>query len=158
MFVKICKSNDGHILGNALRKIGNVVFVIVFPVICNVFGVGTTVCLEYCQYNHFHQTTVKCHGQKRDQQKRANDPDNRHMVKFDGFNEQQAAFRVKVQELAKLRRENMALIYGEYIPVKTTDDTLHFKRIYMGQVVDVVLSLSSESSISIDGNKVWSIQ
>ena len=88
----------------------------------------------------------------------ANDPDNRHMVKFDGFNEQQAAFRVKVQELAKLRRENMALIYGEYIPVKTTDDTLHFKRIYMGQVVDVVLSLSSESSISIDGNKVWSIQ
>ena len=88
----------------------------------------------------------------------ANDPDNRHMAKFDGFNEQQAAFRVKVQELAKLRRENMALIYGEYIPVKTTDDTLHFKRIYMGQVVDVAISLTSESSISIDGNKVWSIQ
>ena len=88
----------------------------------------------------------------------ANDPDNRHMAKFDGFNERQAAFRVKVQELAKLRRENMALIYGEYIPVKTTDDTLHFKRIYMGQVVDVVISLTSESSISIDGNKVWSIQ
>lgn len=88
----------------------------------------------------------------------ANDPDNRHMAKFDGFNERQAAFRVKVQELAKLRRENMALIYGEYIPVKTTDDTLHFKRIYMGQVVDVFISLTSESSISIDGNKVWSIQ
>jgi glycosidase len=88
----------------------------------------------------------------------ANDPDNRHMAKFDGFNEQQAAFRVKVQELAKLRRENMALIYGEYLPIKTTDDTLHFKRIYMGQVVDVVISLTSESSISIDGNKVWSIQ
>jgi glycosidase len=87
----------------------------------------------------------------------ANDPDNRHMAKFDGFNEQQAAFRVKVQELAKLRRENMALIYGEYLPIKTTDDTLHFKRIYMGQVVDVVISLTSESSISIDGNKVWSI-
>jgi glycosidase len=87
----------------------------------------------------------------------ANDPDNRHMMKFAGLNDQQANFRAQVQELAKLRRENMALIYGEYIPVTVNDNTLRFQRIYMGEVVDVVISLTGESSITINGNKVWTI-
>ena len=87
----------------------------------------------------------------------ANDPDNRHMMKFAGLNDQQADFRAKVQELAKLRRENMALIYGEYIPVTVNDTTLHFQRVYMGEVVDVVISLTGESSITINGKKVWTI-
>jgi maltooligosyltrehalose synthase len=87
----------------------------------------------------------------------ANDPDNRHMLKFEGWNEQQAAFRAKVQELAKLRSENMALLYGEYLPLENTDNTLHFQRAYMGQVVDVVITLDGESSISINGEKVWTI-
>ena len=85
----------------------------------------------------------------------ANDPDNRHMLKFDGLNKEQSAFRAKVQELAKIRRQHMALLYGEYIPVKCTDDTLQFQRVYMGQVVDVVISLTGESSISINGKKVF---
>ena len=87
----------------------------------------------------------------------ANDPDNRHMMKFAGLNKEQTAFRKKVQELAQLRRNNMALLYGEYIPVKVTDDTLHFQRTYMGNIVDVVISLNSESSITINGAKVWSL-
>lgn len=87
----------------------------------------------------------------------ANDPDNRHMIKFVGLNDQQSDFRLKMQKLAKLRRETMALIYGEYIPVTITDEMMHFQRVYMGQVVDVVISLNGESSISLDGEKVWSI-
>ena len=87
----------------------------------------------------------------------ANDPDNRHMMKFTGLSNPQADFRAKVQELAKLRRENMALIYGEYIPVTVNDNTLRFQRIYMGEVVDVVISLIGESSITINGKKVWTI-
>jgi maltooligosyltrehalose synthase len=87
----------------------------------------------------------------------ANDPDNRHMMKFEGLNAEQAAFRAKVQELAKLRRENMALMYGEYIPKKVDDNTLQFQRVYMGDVIDVTISLNEESSISINGKKVWSI-
>lgn len=86
-----------------------------------------------------------------------NDPDNRHMLKFSGLNNEQAAFRTKVQELVQLRRDNMALLYGEYIPVKSTDDMLQFKRVYMGQVVDVIITLNGESSISINGQKVWTI-
>ena len=85
----------------------------------------------------------------------ANDPDNRHMMKFDGLNAEQTAFRAKVQELAQLRRNNMALLYGEYIPVKATDTLLHFQRTYMGNVVDVVIDLNGESSITVNGDKVW---
>ena len=87
----------------------------------------------------------------------ANDPDNRHMMKFDGLNKEQAAFRAQVQELAQLRRNNMALLYGEYIPVEVTDTLLHFQRVYMGDVVDVVIDLNGESSITVNGDKVWSI-
>ena len=87
----------------------------------------------------------------------ANDPDNRHMMKFDGLNKEQQDFRTKVLKLAQLRRNNMALMYGEYIPVKVTDDMLHFQRIYMGDVVDVVINLKGESSITINGDKVWSL-
>jgi glycosidase len=85
----------------------------------------------------------------------ANDPDNRHMMKFDGLDKSQSAFRVKVQELAKIRRQNIALLYGEYIPVNCSDDTLHFQRVYMGQVVDVIIHLNGESSISINGKKMF---
>ena len=87
----------------------------------------------------------------------ANDPDNRHMMKFDGLNAEQTAFRAQVQQLAQLRRNNMALLYGEYIPVEVTDTKLHFQRAYMGDVVDVVIDLNDESSITINGDKVWSI-
>ena len=87
----------------------------------------------------------------------ANDPDNRHMLKFDGLNAEQTAFRAQVQQLAQLRRNNMALLYGEYIPVKVTDTKLHFQRAYMGDVVDVVIDLNGESSITINGDKVWNI-
>jgi glycosidase len=85
----------------------------------------------------------------------ANDPDNRHMMKFDGLNNEQQDFLTKVKQLAKLRRNNMALIYGEYIPVEVNDTTLHFQRIYMGETVDVVISLNQESSISLNGEKVF---
>ena len=87
----------------------------------------------------------------------ANDPDNRHMMKFNGLSNEQAAFRAKVQELAQLRRNNMALLYGEYIPVEVTDNTLHFQRVYMGDVVDVVITLNGESSIAINGEKLWTL-
>lgn len=87
----------------------------------------------------------------------ANDPDNRHMMKFSGLNKEQQDFRLKVQQLAQLRRNNMALIYGEYIPVKATNDTLRFKRMYMGDVVDVIISLNGESSITINGEKVFAL-
>ena len=79
------------------------------------------------------------------------------MMKFDGLNPEQTTFRAQVQQLAQLRRNNMALLYGEYIPVKSTDTQLHFQRAYMGDIVDVRIDLNGESSITINGDKVWTL-
>lgn len=87
----------------------------------------------------------------------ANDPDNRGMMRFSGLSEDQQTFRAGVQQLAALRRGTMALLYGDYIPVSADENTLAFKRIYMGQVVEVVISMTEETSITIDGEKVFSI-
>ena len=73
-----------------------------------------------------------------------NDPDNRHMMRFEGLNEDQQAFREKVKEYIHLRRTNMALQYGEYIPVVVEKDRLVFKRVYMGQGVQVTITRDAE--------------
>ena len=80
-----------------------------------------------------------------------------NMMKFDNLNPEQTTFRAQVQQLAQLRRNNMALLYGEYIPVKSTDTLLHFQRAYMGDIVDVRIDLNGESSITVNGDKVWTL-
>ena len=70
-----------------------------------------------------------------------NDPDNRHMMKFNGLSERQQQFRDEVQKLVQMRRNSLPLIYGEYIPVTVTDKLLVFDRTYMGQTVRVTIDL-----------------
>ena len=71
----------------------------------------------------------------------ANDPDNRHMMKFNGLTDRQQQFRDEVQKLVQMRRNSLPLIYGEYIPVTVTDKLLVFDRTYMGQTVRVTIDL-----------------
>ena len=73
----------------------------------------------------------------------ANDPDNRHMMKFDGLTDRQQQFREEVQGLIHMRRNSMPLIYGEYVPVLVTDQMLVFDRIYMGESVRVTIDLKN---------------
>ena len=73
----------------------------------------------------------------------ANDPDNRHMMKFDGLSERQQQFRNEMQALVQMRRNSLPLIYGEYIPVEVTDNKLVFDRTYMGQTVRVTIDLAN---------------
>jgi len=68
-----------------------------------------------------------------------NDPDNRHLMKFDGLNEEQQAFRNQVRELIAMRRNSMPLLYGEYVPVHVSPDTLIFERRYMNEAVRVTI-------------------
>ena len=70
-----------------------------------------------------------------------NDPDNRHMMKFNGLTDRQQQFRDEVQKLVQMRRNSLPLIYGEYIPVTVTDKLLVFDRTYMGQTVRVTIDL-----------------
>lgn len=74
-----------------------------------------------------------------------NDPDNRHMMRFGGLTEREQAFRQEVQDLIRLRRSSMPLLYGDYIPVETTDSRLVFDRIYLGDRVRVTIDLPSLS-------------
>ena len=72
-----------------------------------------------------------------------NDPDNRHMLKFNGLSERQQQFRNEVQQLVQLRRNSLPLIYGEYIPVTVTDTLWVFDRTYMGETVRVSIDLAN---------------
>ena len=73
----------------------------------------------------------------------ANDPDNRHMMKFNGLTERQQQFRNEVQQLVQMRRNSLPLIYGEYIPVEVTDNKWVFDRTYMGETVRVTIDLAN---------------
>ena len=73
----------------------------------------------------------------------ANDPDNRHMMKFNGLSDRQQQFRNEVQKLVQMRRNSLPLIYGEYIPVTVTDNLLIFDRTYMGETVRVTIDLAN---------------
>ena len=71
------------------------------------------------------------------------------MMRFDSLSAEQEAFRRKVRECIALRRHNMALIYGDYIPVVASQDTLIYQRVYMDNVVQVTITRDSEPVIEI---------
>ena len=68
-----------------------------------------------------------------------NDPDNRHMMRFDGLNEEEAKMRAKVAELIHMRRQSMPLLYGDFIPMESNEDVISYKRVYLGQSVTVTI-------------------
>ncbi len=69
-----------------------------------------------------------------------NDPDNRHMMRFDNINEQEKAMRDKVAELIHYRRHSMPLLYGDMIPLIDRPDEIIYQRVYLGQKVTVIIN------------------
>ena len=69
-----------------------------------------------------------------------NDPDNRHMMRFDNLNEQEQAMRAKVAELTAMRRHSMPLLYGDMIVMENTPDEISYKRVYLGKAVVVTIN------------------
>lgn len=63
-----------------------------------------------------------------------NDPDNRRMMNFAGYNDRETAVKNKVRQLAQLRKDNMALIYGDMMPLYADDNVMVYARNYMGNV------------------------
>ena len=72
-----------------------------------------------------------------------NDPDNRHMMRFDGLDTYEASMRAEVERLIHSRRNSMAMMYGEYIPVYSDDDVLCFERRYLDDNLRVVINKAS---------------
>ena len=74
----------------------------------------------------------------------ANDPDNRRMMEFDGYNDDEQALRQTVKELIALRRSSMPLMYGDMVTLVADKDLWVFARMYMGQYVIAAFNNSPE--------------
>ena len=75
----------------------------------------------------------------------ANDPDNRYMMEFDGYNEYQQKELAATKAMFKYRRASMPLMYGDYRTLYVDDDVFVFLRHYMGEWVVVALNIRPES-------------
>ena len=75
----------------------------------------------------------------------ANDPDNRYMMEFEGYNEFQQKELAATKAMFKYRRASMPLMYGDYRTLYVNDDVFVFLRHYMGQWVVVALNIRPEA-------------
>ena len=75
----------------------------------------------------------------------ANDPDNRDMMEFEGYNDYQQKELAATKALFKYRRESMPLMYGDYRTLYADDDVYVFLRHYMGQWAVVALNIRAEA-------------
>ncbi len=79
-----------------------------------------------------------------------NDPDNRRMMRFDSLQNEADQLRKNVGKLAKARRSNMALMYGNMRFLDTPDQVLGFCRKYFdNEVIVLVNSSNKEQSIEV---------
>jgi glycosidase len=79
-----------------------------------------------------------------------NDPDNRRMMVFEKLNQDQMELKTTVQKLARLRQENIALIYGDIIPIKADQNVMAFLRKYKEKMVLVVFAKGNLNVENID--------
>jgi len=80
-----------------------------------------------------------------------NDPDNRRMMKFDNWNDDQKKLHNITSKLVKLRRQNMALTYGEILMLKNDDEAMVYVRTYFGKNVIVILDKK------VDASENWTV-
>ena len=73
-----------------------------------------------------------------------NDPDNRRMMRFDGYNEMEQAQYELTRELVKIRRSSMPLNYGDQMTLALDEKVWAYVRIYMGEWVVVVLNTGGD--------------
>lgn len=70
----------------------------------------------------------------------ANDPDNRRMMHFNDWSEQEKALHADVAELTSFRNSHLAMTYGDLVLLGESDDALVYARNYFGQTAIVVFS------------------
>jgi glycosidase len=84
----------------------------------------------------------------------ANDPDNRRQMQFEGLDENERILKAQVKEMAALRENNLALIYGTTDAEVKDNGLLVIKRKYFENEVWVAFNNSSEPLLfdeSIEG-------
>ena len=76
----------------------------------------------------------------------ANDPDNRDMMTFEGYNDYQLKEYAQTQALLKYRRSSMPLMYGDIHTLYVDDAAWVFLRHYMGEWVVVAMNVRGEAT------------
>ncbi len=74
-----------------------------------------------------------------------NDPDNRRMMIFENLTEDQKEMRSTVAQLAQLRKEHMALNYGDLRVLDVDEFTMTFERRYFDDRVIVIINNVSKA-------------
>ena len=72
----------------------------------------------------------------------AGDPDNRHMMQFGNWNALETRTKRYADELTKLRKSHIELMYGDYVPLYVSDDIWVFARHYLGKTAIVAFNKS----------------
>ena len=75
----------------------------------------------------------------------ANDPDNRRMMRFDGYTSLEQQHLDKMKAMAELRRNSLPLIYGDYLPLYADQDVYAFARVYLGEWVICAFSNAEQA-------------
>ncbi len=75
-----------------------------------------------------------------------NDPDNRRMMRFEGYNEAEQAELATTKQLTELRRSLMPFLYGDMFTLQLTEKVWAYLRVYMGEWVVVVLNTGDEEA------------
>ena len=76
-----------------------------------------------------------------------NDPDNRRMMYFDGWNRQEEGVYDAVQRLNTYRSNHMSLIFGDWRVIETSKDYLVAERHYNDEITRIYLNKSATSHI-----------
>jgi glycosidase len=80
-----------------------------------------------------------------------NDPDSRRMMKFGDLTPLESETRANAIKLANLRKNNLALIYGNYAVLQVTEKTYVFARQYFNHAAIVFFNKSDQPvQIKID--------
>ena len=82
-------------------------------------------------------------------QEGGNDPDNRRMMRFSGYNHFEQHNLDEVRRFALERRHNIALQFGDYLPLYVDDATLVYLRTYMGKGVLVAIN-NADAAVDIN--------
>ncbi len=70
----------------------------------------------------------------------AGDPDNRRMMKFDSLGKQETRLKSITAQLAKMRKDNLPLVYGDFTILKVNEKTFVYLRSYFDKAVIVIFN------------------
>ncbi len=73
-----------------------------------------------------------------------NDPDNRRMMRFENLSNQEEQNRATTEKLVHLRRNSMALLFGDFDWLITSEKIMSYRRSYFKDQVWVVFNKSAE--------------